>query len=229
MVRRLLTITLVVATLAGATAATALTSTASRTTIAVVKCPTLYGLPRAQYKIPGVPQKLSAAVAPGAAERLSFYSNGWLSVLAPRGWHCTGIAAATGALDLDVLPPSVAEKPGLSDPHADAITARIPSPDTGEIGGQVCPFFPRATPAPDSRCRSIPAGETIARLSATAVAFQDPPHVVGNGDPSGGSDPANGVALYKESRAAQATCTLPQAEHATCTTILNDFMARHSL
>jgi hypothetical protein len=35
--------------------------------------------------------------------------------------------------------------------------------------------------------------------------------------------------MYKHPRAAQATCTLPESEHATCASILNDFIARHGL
>jgi hypothetical protein len=204
-------------------------SAASSVRLNVVRCPTVYGLPRDQYKIPAVPSSLNAIVTPAAAGRLSFYSNGWLSVLAPRGWHCAGVVAATGALDLDVRPPGVSASPGLSDSRADAVTARVPSPDTGEVGGAVCAFFPHATPRPDSLCPSTPSGETAVRLSGTAVAFEDPPGVVGDGDPSGGPDPANGVAVYARSEAAEATCTLPQAEHATCTNILNDFLARHPL
>jgi hypothetical protein len=110
------------------------------------------------------------------------------------------------------------------------VTAEIPSPDTGEVGGLACPFFPNATPQPAwAKCPSIPAGERVARIGTDAVAFEDPPHVHGTGDPSGGDYPANGVIIYGDSRAALATCTLPESEHSDCTAILNAFVDRHPL
>ena len=227
MTRRLLTIAFAATATAGAAVAIATGSTAARTEIPVVKCPTLYGLGRDQYMIPSLPRSLSASVTPDEARRVSFYSDGWLTVLAPHGWHCTGVVGATGALDLVVVPSGVSSSRGLPDRRAAAVTARIPSPETGEVGGDVCSLFPDATPVPDSPCPAAATRERVVRLTATTVAYEDPPHVVGNGDPSGGPDPANGVAVYAHSRAAEATCTLPQPEHATCTLILNDFLVRH--
>jgi hypothetical protein len=205
----------------------------------VVTCPTVYGLPRNQYKIPAVRSSLSASVTAPLAGRVSFYSNGWLSVLAPRGWHCAGVVAATGALDLDVLPPGSTDRvvifrlrgpggfsrPGL--PSQDmAVTARIPSPDTGEVPGTACAFFPETIRLWGNSCWLLPSQEHVDRLSADAVAFEDPAYVFGSGDPSGGRYPANGLVMYSDLKAAQETCTLPQTEHSVCTAILDDFLAR---
>jgi hypothetical protein len=75
-----------------------------------------------------------------------------------------------------------------------------------------------------------PPGEVITRLSNVAVAFEDPPHVHGTGDPSGGVLPANGVMVYRPSPSSgfpffEETCVLPVSEHAVCTVLLNDVLA----
>jgi hypothetical protein len=66
------------------------------------------------------------------------------------------------------------------------------------------------------------------------VEFEDPPGVVGNFSASGGPYPANGVVVWYPSTTsgnypyeADAECTLPASEHASCTAILNDFLDRY--
>ena len=59
--------------------------------------------------------------------------------------------------------------------------------------------------------------------------FEDPAGVAGDGMPSGGTNPANGVLLYLPSwpgRSApdSATCTLPANQQDVCTAVLNDFV-----
>ena len=53
--------------------------------------------------------------------------------------------------------------------------------------------------------------------------------MAGIGLPSGGQNPANGVALYQpkptEATAYLATCTLPAAQQDLCTAVLNQFVA----
>ncbi len=61
------------------------------------------------------------------------------------------------------------------------------------------------------------------------VGFEDPAGVAGDGIPSGGLNPANGVMLYLPAQgkasAYLATCTLPAARHDMCTAVLNHFIA----
>jgi hypothetical protein len=74
-----------------------------------------------------------------------------------------------------------------------------------------------------------PARESATGASLIAEEFEDPPGVAGDGIPSGGQYPANGMLLYepKSTRpsASLATCALPQGQHDVCTAVLNHFVA----
>jgi hypothetical protein len=98
----------------------------------------------------------------------------------------------------------------------------------------VCPLFSSAQAATqqDLGKACTPASVTkehVVRISAVAMVFQDPPGVAGVGFPSGGQNPANGVALYQpkptEPTAYLATCTLPASQQDLCTAVLNHFVA----
>ena len=198
-------------------------------------CPAGYGIP-GQSKAPRVPSRILATAQQEATGQLTFYSNGWLTLVAERGWHCSGVVGATGALSMALLPTHAGMPSGFGGVRqARAVSVYVPSPGTGEVGGAACPFFPEATPQPGwARCPSLPANEKVTRLSGHAVAFEDPPHIRGSGDPSGGPSPAYGVVSYKGSvahttSAAEQTCTLPHFQHAICTLILNDFIRRYPL
>jgi hypothetical protein len=99
--------------------------------------------------------------------------------------------------------------------------------------GQACPLFPAAAtayqtefgrPCPKSR----PEAETEAVLSPGIAAFDDPPGLSGDGIPSGGKDPADGIMTFSSSADAPGswldTCTLPAADKDTCTAALNIFV-----
>jgi hypothetical protein len=93
-----------------------------------------------------------------------------------------------------------------------------------------CPFFPAYAAKLGFPCMSgIPSGEIITRPSSNVALFEDPPGVVGDGFPSGGGDPANGIDGIKGRYGQQysATCTLPERDHTPCTVILNDALARY--
>ena len=65
-------------------------------------------------------------------------------------------------------------------------------------------------------------------LNADATDFEDPPGVAGDGWPSGGPDPANGIVgvnVDQGSAVYRATCTLPASEHRIRTISLNDVLA----
>jgi hypothetical protein len=210
--------------------------------VPIVRCSTVPSTPGflPQFKPSGLPRGLTAELATTLTGRLAFYSTGWVTVLAPVGWKCSGGVGATGALWISVVPPhtprgGASVSDFLAGRDSAAVTAYFGSPGTGEVGGLACPFFAAATPQPGwARCPAIPQHEQTARLGVHAVAFEDPPHVEGTGDPSGGPYPANGVVIYNATSrpatmAAEETCTLQTAEHGTCTAILNDFVRRYPL
>jgi hypothetical protein len=72
----------------------------------------------------------------------------------------------------------------------------------------------------------------VTRIAAYSVLFEDPPGVRGNGFPSGGPYPADSLLMVNAKTSSssiaanQETCTLPRAQHALCTMILNDFRRR---
>ena len=90
-----------------------------------------------------------------------------------------------------------------------------------------CALFPAAAASlPAGPCPTTPPSEeSKSQISATAVAFEDPPDVKGTGTPSGGVDPANGVVTYSKSwhRTRRAPC---RSSHNLCTAIVNDFVSR---
>lgn len=214
-----------------------LTSTSkalSAVTLPVVRCPTVYGAIGTKPR--PVPRNLIARLAPTLASEVAVYSNGWVKLLGPRGWHCSGLVAADGGLGLTVLPPYVSTVTST----AAAITGGIDF--NGPAASDGCPFFPELAQffprsSRSALCPGLPAGEQVSRLGARSVAFEDPPRVRGNGYPSGGAYPANGIVSYRWLRAtgastpevAKETCTLPQAQHRLCTAILNDFFHRDHL
>jgi len=118
----------------------------------------------------------------------------------------------------------------------EAVVARETSVCYGCTTGQACVFFQAAAKANEAAyhipCDAHkPRQESVDQLSPTVVAFEDPPGVKGNGYPSGGQFPANGVMTYALPTSQEGsyleTCTLPEIVHSTCTVILNDFVARY--
>ena len=81
-----------------------------------------------------------------------------------------------------------------------------------------------------ARTGGIPPGEDAYGLTKNTTLFEDPPGVAGDGWPSGGSDPANGVVgvnVAEQSLVYRSTCTLPSVQHSICTVVLNDVIARY--
>ena len=78
-------------------------------------------------------------------------------------------------------------------------------------------------------CRAASRAEISTTTGSSEVGFEDPAGVAGDGLPSGGQEPANGVMLYMpkqgEPAASLATCTLPAPQHDVCTAVLNHFGA----
>ena len=172
-------------------------------------------------------------VAPAeTASRLAVYTSGSLSILAPRGWTCEGVSAVDGSDSIAVFPPGSAKPAGsFKASSGQGVTAISIPACQGCVATLACPLFPSALKDwPGMTCDALPKAERVARPNARTAYFEDPAGVAGDGDPSGGPFPANGVLLFSPAdgdhgaSGAEATCTLPEAEHALCTVVLNDFL-----
>jgi serine/threonine protein kinase len=197
------------------------------TTVSVTSCPTQYGVQGATS--PPTPPSLAAPTS--IASRLGGFSNGSISALGPTGWSCTGLVGANGGRSLTIYPPGepAPELPGGTSSPIRAIFIEIPSAQTGNAPSLACPLFSTAAAMAPTTCAPPPAQESVHRSGSDVVEFEDPAGVTGDGTPSGGSYPANGVMIWNQSGqySALATCTLPEAEHAVCTAVLNNFLAHY--
>jgi hypothetical protein len=197
--------------------------------VSVSTCPTQFGI---EGQTP--PKGPSSMNAPASvANDVRGYSNGFISMLAPAGWSCSGLAAADGGQGLDAYPsgqaPSALQIPTGTPSNALAVSVQIPSQGTGPASQLACPYFPTAATGSGVPCQTPPPGEIVHRGGANFVEVQDPPGVAGLLTPSGGPDPANGVVVWNatDAYAAEAVCTLPEQERELCTVVLNDFLARY--
>jgi pimeloyl-ACP methyl ester carboxylesterase len=195
--------------------------------IPVVSCPTRLGIDSPAVPLPSsrpvaVPQVLAAD--------LSLYADnqGVMELLGPKGWSCTAEVGADGSAEVMVYPPGA----GPSSPVA--IAGGETSACVGCTLYQACSLFPSAAKALRSdfgqACPTRPpASETVMSIAAGIVAFEDPPGVKGDGQPSGGQYPADGVMTYPPSAqdygSWQETCTLPASEKDVCTAVLNTFVS----
>jgi hypothetical protein len=197
----------------------------------VVECPTQYGIAN-----PGPPGAVKSVTVSGdVASSLANYTDGlhYMSVVGPRGWHCSAIDAADGNAFLFIAPPGASSTPvgtGYRRDTREGIgatsggSAQIPfeftcaaMPDLGVSGGI-------------EQCTKVPAGEQFTRINHTTADFIDPPGVAGIGTPSGGRYTARGQIRYSPppiptmgDGAAEVTCTLPASDASLCQTIINGF------
>jgi hypothetical protein len=207
----------------------------------VVVCPTTFGIspPPAPVLLPG---SMKVTIPGSQASQLAVYrdNQGTMELLAPRGWVCAAGYGADGSGGVAVypvgqsLPASWAAGWKLSPSSTvSAIVGVETSACQGCTNGQACPLFTSAASAfltqlghtcPDVR----PPSETVHQIGAGVVGFQDPPGVSGDGLPSGGQGPANGVMTYYPGNPNGSwleTCTLPSSQKDVCTAALNQFLA----
>jgi len=195
----------------------------------VVECPTMYGITN-----PGQPGAVTSVIVPGDVESsLANYTDGLhtVSVVGPRGWHCSAIDAADGNVFLFVAPPGASSAPAYSN-------SKDPREGVGAtIGGSAqipyeftCAAMPDLGVSGSESCPKVPAGEHFTRINHTTADFIDPPGVAGIGTPSGGSNAARGRIRYSPrpiptmgDLAAEITCTLPASDAGLCQTILDGF------
>lgn len=207
-------------------AAAALAAELVTARLPVVSCPTSLGI--AHPAVP-LPRSRPVAVPQALATDLSVYADnqGVMELLGPKGWSCTAAIGADGSGGVTVYPAGA----GPSSPVA--ITGSETSACVGCTLAQACPLFPAAATALRSTIGEAcparpPAAETVGAIARGIVAFEDPPGVKGDGRPSGGQYPANGVMTYHPSAqdgSWQETCTLPASEKDVCTAVLNTFVS----
>jgi hypothetical protein len=229
------------ALLAAASGASATTrGRATAVSIPVVSCPARAGV--GGLSPPPIPTQLTAAVASDVASRLHFYSDGYMVVLAPTGWSCTGLEAADGGQSLSVFPVGQADPlaAAATSKNATAVTARFDYTGHGPGAQVVCGLFPASTAARFAEatggCTKVPAREVVRHPSRDVATFRDPPGVNGTGEPSGGTNPASGAVFFPppirasaSANVAQATCTVPRSLASLCPSIIADFVGRARL
>ena len=191
----------------------------------VVPCSTTFG---ASEPEPWQPTHLPVALSEQEATRLAFFSNGFMTVLGPRGWACRAIVAGDGGRAIEVSAPGSAPTGSLPAPDAPAESVDAVDDYTGHGPGAllVCPYFPDSPAAgffsggPPS-CSAVPKGTTMTHLSADTVVFRFP-------------DTRTGIVIYPQitpapaagSNVTLATCRLRGSRASLCTAILRDYAAR---
>jgi hypothetical protein len=211
-------------------------------TLPISRCATTFAVTPTPTTAP-LPTTALVLVPAAEASDLVVYSDdaGVMTMIGPTGWTCHGMYGADGSGGLVIAPPgeSVPADPDagwhLAASSADqAIVGYETGASPVQGAALACPLFPAAAATNTSdlgRACPVtrPAQETVDQPASDEAGFEDPPGVAGDGIPSGGQDPANGVLLYlprqNGASASLATCTLPAAKHVVCTAILNHFAA----
>ena len=130
----------------------------------VISCTTTYGnaAPIGVF----VPHQLPTTTS---ARGMTFYSNGFMTVLGPAGWACTTLLATDGGEVLDVYPPGKPDYTATIVPKGGAVI-QIVHEYTGHLPGAdvVCASsrtrMPPMTPRP-GRCPARPRRDSGLRIS----------------------------------------------------------------
>jgi hypothetical protein len=229
---------IVVATISSALPASAVpVPRAQFPAVPVKSCPTVSG--GDQATAPRIATQLPLAALAKTAARLAFYSNGFVTLLGPRGWSCRGVEAADGGRSLSVFPPGQTD-PLLGDrlgADTAGVTTLIDYTGHGPGAFLVCSLFPQSAAAALARgittCPALPRREQLERPTPDVVLFHDPPGVMGTGSPSGTHNAASGLVSFPQLRpepssvpVAKATCSLPPSMNRLCSAIVADFLTR---
>jgi hypothetical protein len=175
---------------------------------------------------------MSVTVPGDVASSLANYTDGLhkMSVVGPRGWHCSALDDAEGGASLFVAPPGTSVTPPID--YTKDLREGV---GASSGGGAQMPFWLTCASMPDLGvtgslpCTKVPAGERFTRINHTTADFIDPPGVAGIGTPSGGSYTARGQIRYSPPTAslgadvAEVTCTLPASDASLCQTIVDGF------
>lgn len=181
---------------------------------------------------------MAESVPSDLANQVAVYTDaeGSMRLLAPTGWSCAASIGADGSGGVQVYPPGQAD-PTNGQFQASSFEGVVGTQNGGCVGcavTQASPLFPAADAACQSEfsgdaqaCKSgPPAGESTEPIEPGVIGFLDPAGVKGDGTPSGGNYPANGVMTYQTSQYPTSyleTCTLPQSQHDLCTAVLDNF------
>jgi hypothetical protein len=200
---------------------------AQRRPIPTVTCPTSFDVPGATMR--PVRTNMTATVTPGLAALVTFYSNGVLILLGPKGWHCAARVRADGSASMTITPPDQPTPSGIPSPGEVAVTGSMGGSCVRCIAAIACSLFPEAWALAGQADRScpttLPAGELVTRPFPRSVVFEDPPGVAGTGEPSGGRYRALGLLIFDAGTAAGGNGHVgPSALKLTCT--LADAMAQ---
>jgi hypothetical protein len=187
-----------------------------------------------------LPATLRVKIAPAYSTGLAVYSDneGVIEVVAPVGWNCSALIGADGSSWVHVSPPGQAPISGdsLSGTTAEAITALQTSACVGCRESLACPLFTSAAndyvQTFQKTCPTTkPSSETETEISGHVVEFTDPPGIVGDANPSGGTYSAQGVMTYFDDLASDGswteTCVLPPVDSSMCQAIIGNFVNRY--
>jgi hypothetical protein len=195
--------------------------------VPVVRCPTRY--PFTQHPTP--PHTITVLGRPASTRGLAAYTNAFTYLIGPVGMKCAGVQAVDGGSQVIIWPHRYA-KPSLHS-RSPGLTISIDPACASCKAYDACPLLPSVASSVGFPCTTaIPAGERVYVLRTTVVLFEDPPGVAGDGWPSGGPYPANGLvgeitSIPRYPGIYRSTCTLPASKHAVCTASLNDAIARY--
>lgn len=179
----------------------------------VVTCPTR--TPGTQPLPTRHPDHEAVTLPAADADRVWFYSNDRITVLAPRHWLCSASVGVDGSMSMFVVPPGSVSS---TNPDLDYTGVFVNTDNTGRGFGQalVCGYFPKSAAAQVGQlCDHPPKGTKISALSADVVSFTH--------------GPTSGVAIYPKS--GDATASVDVARIACdagtlCTSILRDALTR---
>ncbi len=198
---------------------------ASTQSVRVVRCRTEFGVRPGKIS---VPSRVAVRGSPRSTAGLVAYTNTELFLIGPAHMACAGAVGADGSADVVVWPRG--QRSPRQHSRGDGVTLSVIPACVGCMASVACPFFPSFASKLGFPCTSgVPASEVVDRLSSHVTGFEDPPGVAGDGWPSGGKDPANGLVGIKGRGGVvySSTCTLPSRKHAVCTVTLNDVLARY--
>jgi hypothetical protein len=216
------TVAVVVAVVLGAAAPAPARTRQLRQVLDVVTCPTEFGA--GPETLPSPPARLPVAVSKRVARQLAFYSNGRITMLAPKGWSCAGLVAADGSEQLQAYPKGKVPEPGGK--VGEAVLVVADSTGHGPGAQLVCPYFPDSAAAhffgPEGpACPALPEGRIVRHETDDVATFTDPVGTQGEVIyPQVASEPSPGVPVT------YAECTIRGARRALCTPILDDVLTR---
>ena len=198
---------------------------ASARSVRVVRCRTEFGVAPGNV---AVPSRLVVRGSPRSTAGLVAYTNTNLFLIGPAHMACSGEVGADG--NSTVLVWQRGQGSPRPHSHGRALSLTLDPACAFCRAVEACPFFPSFASKLGFPCTSrIPRAETVTYLSPHAYDFVDPPGVRGDGWPSGGHYPADGVVgiTRKYEEVYRSTCTLSARKGGTCAVSLNDVLARY--